>query len=345
MAKNLTTQDTLSMIDSFLKPVRDRMQKEAATQSQMDTVTPEKLQKPEAGDTNQTNLGKEQSAEAHQGKANADTIAPIKDSDGKRMEDNLGPNTLTVDDKVTQSQIGTPTYQQISQKIAANVQRADTLSDKILEYLAAGLEQQKQASTPQQEELPEGYSELLKEAQDMAQQYYEGYVFARLKRAQDEAEVRASGVTDEMCAVYGGVSGLLDKIAADDMTAVLPEEAVAEMGAAEMPMEMGGEEAGIGEEEIYALAADLEANNVTEEDLASAMAEVEALIEQGVPPEVIMEAVEEELAAAEGAPMEDAPMEDAALEEAELEQLQAEKLASDNRQLKARVLQVIRGKR
>jgi len=330
MAKSLTTKDTLNLIDQYLQPVRDRIQKEAAT-SKMDTVTPEELQKPMQASTSQSDLGKEQTDAAHESGGTADTVAAIKDGDGDEMVDTLGPNTLKVGEGV-EGQIGEPRKQILDQKIASNIKRADTLSDKILHYLSKSLDKEAAAAPAQkeaaqkEEELPEAYRELLKEAQDKAQQYYESYVFARLKRAQDEAEVRDAGITDEMCKAYGGVSGLLDKIAADDITAVLPEEAVADMGE-ELPVE--GEE-GPAMDELDALAADLESQGVTEEDLAEAMAEVEALVAQGVPPEVIQQAVAEELeaAAAQEVPVEEVPVE-------------AEKLASD-RELVDAVRQYLR---
>jgi hypothetical protein len=149
-------------------------------------------------------------------------------------------------------------------------------------------------------------------AQHNAEEYYYGFLNGMLKRAQDEAEVAAS-VPAEVLQKVGGVSALLDKVAMEYPEAVLPEgegggmDMAAEAAPAPeaAPAEAAPAEGG---GDLDALAAELEAQGVSPEELEQAITDVQALTEAGVSPEELGQALTELGAEGEaaGAPVADA---------------------------------------
>jgi hypothetical protein len=336
------------------------MSKEGAAEdnsvSHMDTeaAKPENMASQSPGSTSQETLGKEQKQDAHDGGANADTSPENSEADGQDFADTQGPQTLDTDDKVTdKGNIGPQRGQAITQE--QKMARADRLADSILTVLEntfsksakeCGCEGECECEsesddgeygddyadamyTEEDKEAAAQFDKLASVAQNAAQDYYEGFLLGMLKRAQDEADLRAAGIPDAVLEKVGGIEGLLDKVAMADPTAVLPEEALA----AEAPVE-GGVPGG-GGEDLDAIAGELDAAGVTPEDLQAAMEDVAALQEAGVAPEEIEQALSElgaeegaglEGGAPEAAPMEAIPAEalkEASVQRARIDQIKA----------------------
>jgi hypothetical protein len=307
-------------------------------------ANPEEQEKQEAASTVQTNLGKEQSTLAAENLPTpAPTAKPNSEADASKPTDDQGTKTLMVDQ---QADVGPVVKQEISQE--QKMARADNLGNAILHILAYGKEASdsgagaavdgeaggskvgKQPGGQNPKVAPQAparipndldgkaeggektaafMNELDKTAALAAQDYFEAYRFGLLKRAQDELEVEAAGIAPSILAAFGGVQGLLDKVAEEFPEAVLPEEAMggampmppeAMGGAMPMPPEaMGGGEAEPGGEEgamgggvdLEAMAAALDEAGVSPEELQQAMEDVQALQEAGIPPEELANAL------------------------------------------------------
>jgi hypothetical protein len=307
-------------------------------------ANPEEQEKQEAASTSQTNLGKEQSTLAAENLPTpAPTAKPNSEADAAKPTDDQGTKTLMVDQK---ADVGPVVQQEISQE--QKMARAENLANGILNILAYGKEasdsgqgaavdgeaggskvgQQPGGQNPKVapqaparipndldgkaeggEKTAAFMGELDKTAALAAQDYFEAYRFGLLKRAQDELEVEAAGIDPSILAQFGGVQGLLDKVAEEFPEAVLPEEAMggampmpgpdAAMGG-EMPMPpeaMGGEGVpgegapGEGGPDLETMAAALDEAGVTPEELQQAMEDVQALQEAGIPPEELANAL------------------------------------------------------
>lgn len=334
-----TYQDSLAQIRDFLNPVREHVQKEAASNSQemgsspqvsfKDTAasTPQALAAGFTGKTNQNNLGREQSAEAKDGGMNIETVSPNTDEDTEDFADKQGPQTLDVDQKVvSQGNLGTVQKQEITQE--QKTARAERLANSILDQIQGTLiKQANQADQNQREQQPQHNKTAAND--DMPQEfryawdvanahavaYRDDFFKGMLKRAQDESEVLAA-VSPEVLAATGGVEALLDKVAMETPESVLPEGADIEMlsGGAEMPVEeagIGAEGEGAGLEELVAA---LEEAGVTPEDLQQAFDDVQALKDAGVSTEELAQALteltgESEVAGDGAAPEAEVPME------------------------------------
>jgi hypothetical protein len=346
-AELLTTKGT---IDQFLTGIRSRMNKEAAEDtsvSHMDTedAKPENQATPKPGHTEQKNLGKEQTADAHDGNATADSVAPNSEEDGKDYADTAGINTLDTDAKVVdKGNIGPLRHQAITQE--QKMARANRLADSVLTVLERSFQKRAESysdsedcnsesetaserneqmpvpsegehgddyvnnvSTEEEKEAAAQFDKIASVAQNAASTYYEGFILGMLKRAQDEAHLRQAGLPSHVLEKVGGVEGLLDKVAMEDPMAVLPEEAMgADPAAAAAPAgPMGG-----GGEDLDAIAGELDAAGVAPEDLEAAIADIQELQAAGVPEEEIIQALGELEAEGGGAPAEAAPEEAAA---------------------------------
>jgi hypothetical protein len=331
----MSTGNSLDVMRQFLDEVQSRhMQKGAAEDNSVsfkDTndAKPEVQAQQSPGSPEQQTLGVEQKNDAHDGGANADSVEPNSEADGKDYADNAGINTLSTDDKVVdKGNIGPMRGQAITQE--QKMARADRLADSILTVLERSLQKKAEegGSYPQDEdwnseaetakdkneqfgdskngehgneyadamaseedkEAAAQFNKIAAVAQNAAQDYYEGFILGMLKRAQDEADLRAANLPPAVLQKVGGIEGLLDKVAMADPMAVLPEEAMGgapeEAPMEEAPMEGGGED-------LDAIAGELDAAGVTPEDLEAAMADVAALQEAGVAPEEIAAALTE----------------------------------------------------
>jgi len=321
-----TAQDNIALIHQFLTPIRERMDKTAADNSVSfkDTAaaSPEAQAKQQAGSTTQSSLGVEQSAEAHNGGATADTATPNKDGDETQYADTAGTITMSTDDKVkNQGNLGPTRSQVITQE--QKMARADRLANSILtqiEYTlnkkaaceegcegcsdCMGGEKGESVSddnpaaylgSEEDKEASEAFEKMASIAQNAASNFYESFMSGMLKRAQDEYELSQSNLPAEILQKMGGVSGILDKVAMEDPGSILPEGIGAEVlpGPEGLPPEGMPPEAGGGEPDMDAIAAELDAAGVTPEDLELAITNIQQLQEAGVPEEEIVQALQE----------------------------------------------------
>ena len=386
-----TAQGTLALIEDFLKPVREAAEKEAAAVSFKDTAAAtlpnQEKQTADEGKINQTDLGVEQNQDAKDGGGTTDTTPENKDSDADKVPDDQGPQTLDSDQPVRgKGNIGPIREQEITQeqKTARFERLANGLLKTAAEY-AAGTSQvklpaAKPAEKPKAEAAPVVEAEKTAEDQlvekcaeaslEAAHEYFEAHLFGMLKRAQDEAELANAdlgklGISKEKLAQLGGISGLLDKTAQADPSAVMPEELLGALpgaGAETVPAEAAalpgvlpgaGEDAGMGalpgaeagveaggdvsEEELGALTDALAEAGVSPEDIDQATQDIMDLFQAGVSPEeaaqAIGELVEENIGgepgAAEGVPAEAAAEAPPVEEEPPAEAPVEEKTASE----------------
>jgi hypothetical protein len=297
-----STQSALNLLDEFLEPVRNAVQKEAETKSYKDMITIEEAAKPNDGETSpeQRNLGKEQTEEAEKS-SNVASVQENTESDGERPEDEQGTQTLSTDDEVvSEGNIGPMREQEIEQKVA----RAERLGSAIVKVASDALETGKTLTEHVGD--PTIIEKCAHVAAQEAQEFYEGYMYGMLKRAQDEVEIEAAGIDPATLQKMGGVSGLLDKVAQEFPEAVLPEgaevpELGADLGAEGVPAPEAAAPAEVGEADLDELAGALEAAGVTPEDLEQAFEDVQSLQEAGVQPEELAAALEEINAEAETA--------------------------------------------
>ncbi len=170
--------------------------------------------------------------------------------------------------------------------------------------------------------LPEGIDkealeEMVATANKYAGEYFDQFMCGMIKRAQDEQALAEMNLDPKLLAEFGGVSGLLDKMAQEMPEAVLPPE-VLEDAAVAAPAEAAPIETPVeGEpspEEVEAIAAAMEQMGVTPEILEQAMGLIEELQGQGYTEEDIAQAaaemIEEMAPEAVEAPVEEAPVEE-----------------------------------
>lgn len=286
-------------------------------------ANPEEQAKQQAASTTQTNLGKEQQALATEGCPQpATTAKPNSKADENKPTDDQGTKTLKVDQPTDQFP------KEVSQEITQEqkVARVENLGNGILQILA----NVKEASDKGNGEAPDGepggtstspahqaaaripndldglaeggdktasaedqvMAMIDKTAALAAQEYFQGYRYGLMKRAQDEMEVQASGIDPSILEKVGGVPGLLDKVAMEFPEAVMPEEVMADEEAAEAvpeSMEAGAEEG----DPLEAVAAQLDAAGVEPEELQQAIEDVQALSDANIPPEELAAALTE----------------------------------------------------
>lgn len=348
-----SVRDTMAIISEYLGEVG--MSKEAAAPtapdaeqpgaaSAMDRTSIKGLQS-ESNKMrgNQSAAGKEQTAEAKASGSNVDEVATNSDEDKDAPHAKDAPKTLDSDETLQGNSdvLGTVKKQEIN--MAQKMARAEKLANSILgvieESMNAQYEAQKQAAEqPALTEEEQEFQKLAEQAAIHAQDCFESHLLGALTRRRDELALSNSKLDPRVLQKVGGVAGLLDKVAAEDIGAVLPEgfelppeamDAAAGGGEAmgeEMPEEAmgeGGEEGGVGEGELEEIAAALDEAGVTPEDLESALTDIQALQEAGVSPEELAQAIEE-LGAEEAGGGEEMPAEE--VEEAPEEE---EKIASE----------------
>jgi hypothetical protein len=365
MAKSV--EETMDLVSAFLGEIRkeaaaptgpDEEQPGAASNTETEDI--KKLESESDGITDsQTNLGKEQASAAAAGGANADVAPENTDADGTDPVDGDEPKKLDIDQPAKENSdvLGGVKKQEINmeQKLA----RAEGLANAILEVIedaftkkAAEASAEEEVSEEKEASDEEGNAKksledlvlekMAAKAQEYAQDQYESYLLGMQTRLRDEMELKEAELNPEVLDKFGGVEGLLDKVAAENPEAVLPPELmgeapveapVEEAPVEEAPVEeeavapeMGGE---VSEAELDELATALDEAGVTPEDLEQAFSDIQALEEAGVQPEELAQAIEE--MSAEGAPMpEEAPVEEAPVEEAPVEE---EKVACDRQKI------------
>jgi hypothetical protein len=300
---NRSIQDSLSLINTFLEPVRAQAQKEATLKQAADgsfkdttAAKPQEQMKEKELPTDQTNLGVEQTQAANDSGSTVSSAPDNKEGAGNTFADTQGTQTLTTDDPVEQKgNIGPVKNTEINseQKVA----RAENLGNAILEVLYKAASESAAPVSGEQAAL----DKLAAQAADAAQEYYEGYLYGMLKRAKDEQDLRAACEENQIDAGLikkaGGISGILDKVAMEFPDAILPEEAgaapeeaapIADVVEGEAPVE--GDDA-----TVEALVSALDEAGVTAEELAQAVEDVQALQEAGVSPDELAEVMTEVL--------------------------------------------------
>lgn len=372
--KKATAQETLDVIGDFLSQVRSEKEAETVSFKDKPEATPTEQSKPKAseGQVNQTNLGKEQTQDADDGGSTADSTPANSDEKGKSPVDDQGPKTLDTDEPVSEDgNIGPMRKQEITQE--QKMARASRLGNAILTKMAEELgamgetedepPKQKTAEDGDDVEVKDDTDKEASEAVDefldaclqksaaYAQNAHDSYLMGILKRAQDEAELAGAdfsqiGIDADMLEKMGGISGLLDKVAAEDAMAVMPEgydEGMMGMG---MDAGMPAEEAGMSEGDLAGLADALAEAGVEPEAIDEAAQAVAQLAEAGVAPEeaaeAIREVVDESMGAGEVAGEEagEVAAEEAAetsAEEAAEEAAPMEVEASENKEARERI--------
>lgn len=355
----------LSQVTSeYQKSAADESQKDKPSN------TPAAQAEPKAGEvsTSQRSLGKEQTDAAQASGSTVNVVAANTNADNKQPGDGKAdqPQQTGADEKVTQV---TPRHQETTQeKVARTIRLGNALLSKLAESEAKKEgESEKQEKAEKKDEKKDEkkapaakpgtvaaavaplvppampkvaadafFDKCANVAAEKATEYFNGFLAGMLKRAQDEAELAnvdwaKLGVSKEALDAVGGPSGLLDKVAAEDPAAVLPEGLagmVPEAGAAPegMPPEGMAPEAGAapagGTDEVADALAEA---GVQPEDIDQAAQALNELFQSGVSPEEAAQAVQEIVSEQQGAgaaPAEAAPA-------APVEPPVAEKAAAD----------------
>lgn len=320
-----TNNDVLNLMDEFLKPIKIEKQaaddiNEVKKTNGADPVTPEV----DKGDgQNQGAFGTEKEQDIKEGTNGAiaadSPAAENKDGDSDKPVDDQGTKSLDSSQAVSQPSVTVHNTSDPQEDNAVNnkgetgghdkmakMRRNAFLADNINQLIAKSNEapavekQAAQAPAPQAAPAAPAVPAEPTEGQlyDMARQR------GIEKRAEDEAELMAAGMTPEEA------SATLDTVAEANPAAVLPEEAEA---APELPAEVAPEAAPeAGAEGVPGspeeLAAALDEAGVSVEELAEAVGTVQELEQAGVAPEEIVAAVQNAAGDAE------APVEKAAAE-------------------------------
>ncbi len=370
----MNVKDSMALLDEFLGEI----EKEAVAPTDPDATQPgdssntkkEDLKKLESEDDgitdSQTNLGKEQVAAARASGSTADETPENTDADGRDPVDEDTPKKLDIDQPArgNSEALGTVKKQEINmeQKLA----RAEGMASAIISVIEKEITKeaaQKPAAKTVKPNLEDMLLEkMAKEAEAAAQDYFESHILGQITRLRDEMELKEAKLDPQVLNKVGGVSGLLDKVAAEMPEAVLPEgmgglppealaglppEAAGEMppeAAGEMPPEMGAEAPvegaegdDISEEELSQLADELDQAGVSPEDLQQAFEDIQSLQEAGVQPDELAQAIEQLNAEGGEAGTEEAPgelpPEEEVPEEVPEEAPVEEKAASDNRRV------------
>lgn len=380
VAQAKTAGGALEQIDAFLSQVTTEYQKSAADESQKDKPanTPAAQAEPKAGEvsTSQRNLGKEQTDAAQASGSTVNVVAANTNADAKQPGDGKSdqPQQTGADEKTTQV---TPRHQETTQeKVARTIRLGNALLSKLAESEAKEedeSEKHEKDEKKSEKKAPAAkpgtvaatvapimpkvaadafFDKCANVAAEKATEYFNGFLAGMLKRAQDEAELAnvdwaKLGVTKEALDAVGGPSGLLDKVAAEDPAAVLPEglagaapegmapEGMAPEGAAPEGMAPEGAAPGGGTDEVADALAEA---GVQPEDIDQAAQALNELFQAGVSPEEAAQAVQEIVSEQQGAGA--AP--EGAAPEMPAEAPPAEKAAADMQRLNV-IKQHLRG--
>jgi hypothetical protein len=368
MAKG-TIKDTMALMDEFLGSFRKEAYDATAKQQSLGLE--------------QTTAAKAGGATAAEGDARDSQDSKALDTENELAAVRMGSEDSAEDKSEV---IGKVKKEVVTENLSEKTARATRLGNAILNAIEKTMN--KEAAEEQNARKPlSPEDELLQKcaqsAAIAAQDYYESHLLGQLQRIKDEAELHGAGIPKEALAKVGGISGLLDKVAAEDPALILPpgmvgpeelpaegdmeggdaeldalaeqlaaqgvtpeeleaafgdvapEEAAGDVVAEGAPMEEGGVEGDVSEEDLAALADQLDAAGVTPEDLASAFEDVKALQEAGVAPDELAAAVEEMLGQEAASGEEAAPAEGAeeAVDAAAAEELPKEASALDRNRI------------
>lgn len=271
----------MGSITDFLK---DFLQEpEAAQEMQKIASSEEEDVNPVKG---QGKEGKETQDQAE--KAGSDATSPAnKAKANPEPQEDETPIKLDLDKTVKgKSEVMTPKDSPVSeleQKVARfnklTVACTNILTDIAKETKVAPVIQ-KRASAKPADISPEDaiLTGIMKQASADAQTFYKYNLMGRIQRLEDEDYLANSGINAETLRNAGGVSGLLERVAADVPEAVIPEELMAPE-----------------EGELDDLAGELEAMGVSPEEVAAAVQDFQALTDAGVTPDEIVQVVQEVL--------------------------------------------------
>lgn len=308
-----------NIMDTFLSGLDD-IEKEAAetspeetqpgAKSNMDTEDIVALKSENDGVTDkQTNIGKEQSAEAKAGGATADEAPVNTDEEAQTELDKEDPKTLDVDQPIKDNSSVIGPVKETNIGMEQKIARVESLGNAILKVIEKELDKEAAVKTekPSLEDLL--WQKMAADANAAAQEAFESHLLGSMTRLRDEMTLKEANIDPKLLKKFGGVSGLLDKVAMEDINAVLPEGAAEAMPEG-MPAEMPVDEAipdevpadvpvdeampeDVSEEQLDEIASALDEAGVTPEELEQALTDVVALQEAGVPPEELAQAIEE----------------------------------------------------
>jgi len=377
VAQANTAGGALEQIDAFLSQVTTEYQKSAADESQKDkpSNTPAALSAKDNVSVNQGAAGKELTDAAQASGSTVNVVPANTNADAKQPGDGKAdqPQQTGADEKTTQV---TPRHQETTQeKVARTIRLGNALLSKLAESEAKKEgESEKQEKAEKKDEKKDEkkapaakpgtvaatvapvmpkvaadafFDKCANVAAEKATEYFNGFLAGMLKRAQDEAELAnvdwaKLGVTKEALDAVGGPSGLLDKVAAEDPAAVLPEglvgaapEAVAAPEAGMAPEAGAGAAPAGGTDEVADALAEA---GVQPEDIDQAAQALNELFQAGVSPEEAAQAVQEIVSEQQGAGA--AP--EGAAPEMPVEAPPAEKAAADMQRLNV-IKQHLRG--
>lgn len=299
-----TVSSELAVVGEFL----DAFVQKNAGSIDKDTAEVDDLAKPDVVSDAQGAEGAENTERA---KETGSTVGEITNTEEKAVEhtDDAAPKKMTVDDTVAAASDVVKKVVQLDQNMEQKAARRDQLRKGLAELIEAEMQKEAAASENATEE-DEALQKVAAEAAEYAQGEYEGYILGRLQRIEDEAILKEAGLTDEQLGAFGGISGVLDKLAEVAPEIVLPDGAAIPEGDAAMdvPAAAGvdagvdpGAESDLSPEDAEALQQMMTESGVTEEDMAAAAEVVGSLLDEGETPESILEALEQEMSGEAGA--------------------------------------------
>jgi len=293
--------DVLSQMDSFLSKV-------AAEKKEAGYGGPDDDAKNEPQGATSTTVADAAAAQGQAGSekasdeaaaiggVEADTkAATVKAGDSTTAADTQGPNALSADQKVDEGD------NMIKSTEIQKEARAAHLGNRVLGRIAA-LQKQAVEAAPAQDPLQKVAAENPELAQQMTNAYHEfalGFLRGHEKKAEDIGELLQSGLLK----TAQEAEEVLDDVAAEDPTAVAPEEAYVEAPAEDgAPVDEAAAldeiatvmaEQGITPDDVMAAAEEIEqlkAAGFTDEDIIQASAEV---AQEAAPAEAVPEAAPE----------------------------------------------------
>lgn len=320
MPKVQNTQEVMNQLSDFF---RTFLPKESTAD------TPAQMSETDPVTDSQGSLGKDQTSMAEETGSKAGGTDVVEDR--KEPVHEMGTRTMMIDEKATEVSAALPTPKQLtSGDVEQKEARLNTLHNAILSLINQDLEReeqlQKQAEA-QQKSLanmtPEDrlLQKMAERSMEFAQQAYEIHLMTQIQRHNDKLalqQLEKEGKLDKgLVQKYGGLDGLLDKLAEDDPGMVLGDIVPEDVSAA-APVEAAAVDAAAAESgdtltpEEEALAQEIAQQaaeaGLTEDQLEAGSQLIEDLRGQGYSDDQIVEAIQElvseEVGGAEAAPAE-----------------------------------------
>jgi hypothetical protein len=299
MAKN--HELIASMLDSFYEKVafEKKANETLASVEKKDEKTSSKPSMGAAGNE----MNSELSTPNQTGGTEATSAeAQTKPADTVVSESSEGPHAMASDEAVKEGE------NKIKVESEHKEARAERLGNAILRHVGDLRKQATQAAPAPVQKVQHPLEKLASENPALKNKidesyvnFSEGWLRGFEKKAEDINSMVASGVVK----TAAEAEAILEKIAAEDPAAVMPEEAMAAMPAEGAPAEAGAEAgaedpaaavANLAPEEQQALeqlAAEMAAQGVKPEDVVAAAQAIEELQAAGVAPEEIVQAASE----------------------------------------------------